>query len=243
METLIYSYTFIDSMGVHMAQNLVSTIEGFDPAYKQYGVIDIEPSPHIVKLVPKYKEGGLERVLDHGCGTGRHVVYLAEQGFYVVGTDISQVAIQYAREWVECFGLRGKVELIREEMDCVPDLDESFGAVISNRVISHAPIEKGKRTTAELKRVLKPGGLLYLATISNLDQAYGKGEKFGNEESTFINIPGFTGEYLPHHFYTREELENLFSDFHILYLNLFESPPSKYLSHGLKEWVMLAQKS
>lgn len=38
------------------------------------------------------------RVLDIGCGTGRHALYLQEQGQEVVGIDVSPLAAQVARE-------------------------------------------------------------------------------------------------------------------------------------------------
>jgi SAM-dependent methyltransferase len=38
------------------------------------------------------------RVLDIGCGTGTHSLWLAEQGFDVVGVDVSPLAIQRAQE-------------------------------------------------------------------------------------------------------------------------------------------------
>ena len=36
-------------------------------------------------------------VLDIGCGAGRHAIYLQEQGFDVLGTDISPLAVQTCR--------------------------------------------------------------------------------------------------------------------------------------------------
>ena len=43
------------------------------------------------KLAMAYANG---RVLDIGCGAGRHAIYLQEQGLNVLGTDISPLAIQ-----------------------------------------------------------------------------------------------------------------------------------------------------
>lgn len=43
------------------------------------------------RLAMQYAAG---QVLDIGCGVGRHCLYLQEQGFDVLGTDISPLAIQ-----------------------------------------------------------------------------------------------------------------------------------------------------
>src|SRR5690606_14442079 len=56
-----------------------------------------EPDPHLVELV----RSGLVtpgRTLDVGAGTGTNALWLAAQGFDVVGVDISPRAIERARE-------------------------------------------------------------------------------------------------------------------------------------------------
>lgn len=36
-----------------------------------------------------------------GCGVGRHCVYLVNNGFNVVGVDISRSALRIAKRWAE----------------------------------------------------------------------------------------------------------------------------------------------
>jgi 2-polyprenyl-3-methyl-5-hydroxy-6-metoxy-1,4-benzoquinol methylase len=36
-----------------------------------------------------------------GCGSGRHVVYLAKNGFEVYGIDIAKSGIKIAKEWLK----------------------------------------------------------------------------------------------------------------------------------------------
>ena len=45
------------------------------------------------------------RVLDIGCGAGRHAIYLQKQGLDVLGTDISPLAVQVC----QCRGLKNAV--------------------------------------------------------------------------------------------------------------------------------------
>ena len=47
----------------------------------------LKPSRILVDLVKEQKGKGFKRALDIGCGVGRHVVFLAKEGFQVVGTD------------------------------------------------------------------------------------------------------------------------------------------------------------
>jgi len=65
-----------------------------------------EPEGHLVELV----RGGAVtggRALDIGCGTGTNSVWLAEQGFAVVGLDVSPLAVEAARR-----------RLAGRELDC-----------------------------------------------------------------------------------------------------------------------------
>src|SRR5207249_3713127 len=50
--------------------------------------------PSHYKKAMRYVRG---RVLDIGCGAGRHALYLQEQGCEVVGIDISPLAIEVCR--------------------------------------------------------------------------------------------------------------------------------------------------
>lgn len=52
------------------------------------------PTAHLERWVPQVRTG---RALVIACGPGRNALYLAEQGFDVVGVDISEVAIRQAR--------------------------------------------------------------------------------------------------------------------------------------------------
>src|ERR671924_1433798 len=45
----------------------------------------LEPDPLVRSLVPLLRARGFARVLDLGCGIGRHAIYLASEGFLSVG--------------------------------------------------------------------------------------------------------------------------------------------------------------
>ena len=47
----------------------------------------LPPNPEVMALLPELQAEGVRRVLDAGCGAGRHLVPLAAAGFRVVGVD------------------------------------------------------------------------------------------------------------------------------------------------------------
>lgn len=73
------------------------------------------------------------RVLDVGCGPGRHALELARRGIEVVGIDISQTFVDLASESAESEGLGALVSFHRHDARYIPLLvgaRESFDAVI-----------------------------------------------------------------------------------------------------------------
>lgn len=103
-----------------------------------------------------------QRVLDLGCGEGRHAISAwLEAPVHVVGVDLSArdlaTAAARAREfepdddgrslgWIRGSGLE------------LPFADGSFDRVICAEVLEHVP--DYRRMLAEIRRVLKPGGVL-----------------------------------------------------------------------------------
>ncbi|WP_439106568.1 methyltransferase domain-containing protein [Congregibacter sp.] len=111
-----------------------------------------------------------QRVLDLGCGEGRHVIAAcALDGMDAVGVDLSLKDLATARERMAEF--RGELgeagSEVRSENSAMflllvgdalrlPFEDASFDAVICSEVLEHIP--DYRNALAEISRVLKPGG-------------------------------------------------------------------------------------
>lgn len=100
----------------------------------------------------------MKRILDLGCGSGRHIVYLAKESFEVYGIDISPIGIELAKRWMEDEKL--KASLITGDIyNKLPYADTFFDAVISVQVIHHNTARNIRRLVAEIWRLLQPKGL------------------------------------------------------------------------------------
>jgi len=76
---------------------------------------------------------GLEpgmRVLDVGCGPGRHAIALAKRGIWVTGVDISERFVEVAVEVADREGVSDLVSFERSDARAM-DLDGGFDAAIS----------------------------------------------------------------------------------------------------------------
>lgn len=104
------------------------------------------------------KIGKGKRVLDIGCGKGVTACYLAQKyGCEVVGIDVSEIMVEYARELARKKGLDGKVSFRIADAHNLPFEDESFDIVIAECTTVLLDKEKAFR---EFIRVLKPGGYI-----------------------------------------------------------------------------------
>jgi SAM-dependent methyltransferase len=92
-------------------------------------------------------------VLDLGCGTGRHALWLAAAGAIVTGLDFSDGMLRAARAKPGAEAVRFVVHDLHEPL---PFANGSFDRVVSGLVLEHL-LDLGA-FFAEAHRVLRPGG-------------------------------------------------------------------------------------
>ena len=188
-------------------------MRNWDHIYRTRGELQKEVLPKIIRISKIFKQRRFKEILDLGCGTGRHTIFLASKGFRVTGVDISAAAIKITSEKLKKSGIKN-ARLLRHDMEYLPFPDNHFDAVICTGVLSHGKIGKIKNTVAEIRRVLRKGGLLIADPMSTRDPDYGTGKEI--EPGTFIGLA--EEEDTPHHYYTREEVVGLFSNFSRLWI-------------------------
>jgi SAM-dependent methyltransferase len=103
------------------------------------------------------------RVLDAGCGPGLLLERLAERGLQVFGLDASPAMLRRASERRSPARL-GALPLQLGNVEELPYRDASFDLVCSAGVIEY--LAQDGRALTEMRRVLRPGGYLVLATTN-----------------------------------------------------------------------------
>ncbi len=113
-----------------------------------------------------------EKLLDAGCGEGRHCFGALERGAHVVGLDLDLTPLKASsdslrRRATECDRLGA---LVHGNAFRLPFADGTFDKVICSEVMEHVHDYRG--AARELARVTKPGGCLAItiptATSENL---------------------------------------------------------------------------
>jgi SAM-dependent methyltransferase len=193
------------------------------------------PEQAVLDLAARLKAEGRRRVHDLGCGPGRHLLFLAAEGFEASGSDISPAAVETCRKNLREAGLSAPVTLA--DMTALPADDGSLDAVVAWDVVYHGTLDTIRRTAAGIRDKLSPGGY-FLVTFNLVEsvsclqarEAVARGEAEELEPDTFV-VPGDAADKaLPHHYTTQREIrEEIMDGFRILSLN---EVPSRATAHG-----------
>lgn len=119
------------------------------------------------------------RVLDVGCGDGRHALAAAGDGARVVGLDYDRAELAKARR--RCRS--SLVTFIAADAACLPFRTASFDAVICTETLEHLPDDVA--ALDDLSRVLGPTGLLLGAVPSHFTEML-----YWRLSSGYRNAPG-----------------------------------------------------
>jgi ubiquinone/menaquinone biosynthesis C-methylase UbiE len=104
------------------------------------------------------------RVLDIGCGTGENALYLAENGFSVIGVDLSSRAIAAAR--AKTAERRLDVDFRAGNALSLDFEDSAFDNVIDSGLFHTFNDKDRPAYVSEMARVLAPGGRYFMLCFS-----------------------------------------------------------------------------
>lgn len=145
----------------------------------------------VVDLVGKWGKKRNPKILDAGCGTGGLVLKLASLG-NVSAIDASPEAIRFAKKR----GIAAKLSSIER----IPFPDRTFDVVTCIDVIYHKQVRDDVGALSEIRRVIKPGGVLILRVPANrylmsahdrhvhTARRYGRGELAGKIQAAGLSI-------------------------------------------------------
>jgi len=103
------------------------------------------------------------RVIDYGCGPGYLLNLLAEKNIELHGADFSTEAVNLVNQRLSGKPRWNGVKLIRTIPS--PELpDATFDLATCVETIEHLPDEPLEEALSQLRRIVKPGGYLFLTT-------------------------------------------------------------------------------
>jgi SAM-dependent methyltransferase len=144
-----------------------------------YGSAPSAPAVYAAKV---FKAAGAELLLELAAGHGRDALYFAEQGFTVLATDFSGVAVDQIRRAAQAEGVAAQVSAIVHDLrEPMPLEDGAVDAVFAHMALCMALSTKEIHTIVnEVRRVLRPGGT-FIYTVRHTGDAHcGAGKPHGD---------------------------------------------------------------
>jgi tellurite methyltransferase len=171
-----------------------------------------DADPWVAAALPLLRERGARSTLDLGCGPGRHAVFFARAGLESSGLDASAYGIEHATRSAREAGVT--LYLKQGSLAALPYPDDSFDYVLAFNVVYHGTEADAVRALAEVRRVLRPGGLYQATMLSKRNVEYGKGSEIA--PNTFVQPQGHGDKAHPHLFADEHDLLRLHSGFRLL---------------------------
>jgi tellurite methyltransferase len=196
---------------------------------------DFPPDTAVVEMVDLLESQGRRRVLDIGCGVGRHTVYLAARGFDVTATDNAPAAISACKQNPAEASLGANV--VQTDMTDLPFPDDHFDGAVASHVIHHTDAATLERVIELITRKLAPAGLFVWVTPSSRD--YRSGHGCCVEPGTYIDDEHPEG-LIPHHYCSQEEVRQLLHAYDILSMHEDGSGEAEKRKF---HWCVLARKT
>jgi tellurite methyltransferase len=170
-----------------------------------------KPAPEVLDLIRSLSPMERPKVLDLGCGIGRHAIAFASAQFSVTATDTSPAAIQHLNEWAHSLQLSIETHVCEVPTETLPC--ETFDVVVSYNVIYHGSREKFADAIQQIRKLLKQNGIFFFTCPSRQDGKYGFGERVAPHtyQCTKSVTPGDT-----HYFADADDLVGLLAGFRTL---------------------------
>ncbi len=154
------------------------------------------------------------KIFDHGCGTGRHVIFLSENGIGSYGADVAKSSLEFVKDRLKKKRLKADLRLLTD--NTLPYQDNFFDAVISFGVLYYMPKKDIVEVVREIKRILKPNGKVLFIVRSIYDYRYGLGKEI--EPDTFLintkdkTLDVYNENGMIMHFFRTPEIKELFKN-------------------------------
>lgn len=111
-------------------------------------------------MIKKIKKDKPKNILEVGCGFGRNIKFLIENGFKperIEGSDISQKMIKLARKYVKVKKVKFRVAEVSE----LPYKDKEFDLVLVHGLFMHVSPQNIERALREVLRVSSRYALMF----------------------------------------------------------------------------------
>jgi len=196
----------------------------------------LAPETEVLDTIERLRLRPAVAALDLGCGVGRHAVAMARAGLLTTAFDASPAGLRECARAAEAAGVT--LATVSGQMTDLPFADGSFDYVLSFNVIYHGDGAVIAATVAEIRRVLKPGGLFQGTLLSKRNAGFGVGREIA--PNTFVDPAAGGDKGHPHFYCNAREALALLSGFECLRL---EDREHKSPGSGSWHWHVVCERT
>ena len=195
----------------------------YDRNAATYSTTNQNPAEFIDEFLSHMQEGGT--ILDLGSGPGINAEYMHSRNFQVIGIDLSEKMVEYARSRYPDIDFR------LADMAKLPFTAETFGGILASYSLIHLRKEMIPSVLAKLYEILKQGGIIYLSVQS------------GNSMQGLFSHPVIPGDQVFLNIFAKEEICGLLSGCGFEIVSQYEKPPQGKVFNFTKLFVIAKKTS
>jgi SAM-dependent methyltransferase len=205
------------------------------------------PAEELIRCVARnffsVTERSATRILEVGSGPGANLWFLAREGFAAYGIDGSATAVARSRRRLdtECPGWgNGGGEVVTGDIMHLPWPEGYFHAVIDSEAVYCNDFEDSRGIYAEMHRVTRPGGKLFVRTFACGTWGEGSGRLLGPRQ--FIADAGPLAGKGPSRVTSLDEIPLLLAPWRIREINLVTRTVESQ-TQAIREWIIEGDKA
>jgi len=176
----------------------------FNEAYKtgEHGWPTERPTRSVVRFLKEIKkEKPKGKILDIGCGEGRHTIFFAENGYNAYGFDMELLSIRQAKKFTKVKGIKKNIHFFIGNILSLPFSHNIFDIAIDYGCLHHIKKMDWKTYIENVRMVLKEDAFFILSVFSTKFKHY-EGEK--RKRKWLIHNNHYD------HFFTKKDIRQLF---------------------------------
>ena len=171
------------------------------------------PSQESFYFANIWKAQNKTRLLDLGCGVGRHSMLFYDYGFKVTACDITPYAINYLKNWQKERNI--SFDVIECDMLNMPFKNNSFDCIYAYHVLSHTNLEGFKKLFDKIYDILDKDGEIFFDVLSKRCWLF-DGSNYPKIDSNTV-LSKADNEYdIPHICFDYDELTTILKKFEIV---------------------------
>src|SRR5688572_27025523 len=163
-----------------LQQLSATTISHYDRTAQDFwqGTRDHDVTQNYQALLQEIEGGPAYGILRFGCGPGRDLRYFRSLGHEAVGLDGSEAFVAMARALTGC-------EVLHQDFLALHLPTNRFDGVFANASLFHVPSQELPRVLLELRKTLKPRGVLFSSNPRGNNEEGMNGGRYG----CFFDLP------------------------------------------------------